>query len=278
MNLVRSTLSKLSRLKTSSADLPSTEALEGHLYAQSLAYQCAVQISKELKEGWTEKQTATLMDTFLRDHGVKSFFHRSFAWFGDHTRFDGYKHYWDFLPSSRPLMPQDVVILDTAPIVHGYVGDIGYTLSLHEHAELLEAKKFLKELRELIPSLFMSSMKTNQIWKKIDLLIKAKGYDNCHSLYPFAVLGHRVHHVPLSRLPGITIPFGLHAYWALVSRGLFPELLSPEHEGIKDGLWAIEPHLGGEGFGAKFEEILVVEEGRAHWLSDDVPHMKEALR
>src|SRR5262249_60087328 len=44
---------------------------------------------------------------------------------------------------------------------------------------------------------------------------------------------------------------------------------------VEPGLWAIEPHLGGTGFGAKFEELLVVEPGgRAFWLDDDLPHVK----
>jgi hypothetical protein len=36
-----------------------------------------------------------------------------------------------------------------------------------------------------------------------------------------------------------------------------------------EGLWAIEPHIGGGNFGMKFEEILVVEGGQASWLSND---------
>jgi hypothetical protein len=55
---------------------------------------------------------------------------------------------------------------------------------------------------------------------------------------------------------------------------LFPEVLGPWHEGEKEGLWAIEPHFGNERFGIKFEEILVVKNGRATWLQEDPPHMK----
>jgi hypothetical protein len=39
------------------------------------------------------------------------------------------------------------------------------------------------------------------------------------------------------------------------------------------GLWAVEPHLGFRGTGAKFEEILVVTEGDAFWLDDELPHV-----
>jgi hypothetical protein len=45
------------------------------------------------------------------------------------------------------------------------------------------------------------------------------------------------------------------------------------------GLWAVEPHLGFRGTGAKFEEILVVTDSKdpgqsAFWLDDDLPHVR----
>lgn len=49
---------------------------------------------------------------------------------------------------------------------------------------------------------------------------------------------------------------------------------SPESR-VSPGLWAVEPHLGAEGMGAKWEEILVVTEETAYWLDDDVPHLAE---
>ena len=42
-----------------------------------------------------------------------------------------------------------------------------------------------------------------------------------------------------------------------------------------DGLWAVEPHLGKEGrLGAKWEELLVIQDGRVSWLDDDTPHVR----
>lgn len=253
------------------------EELECFRKSQRLAYQCAQTIGAELKEGWTEKQAAKLMDTYLRDFGVKTFFHRSFAWFGDRTRFQGFTNYFHFLPTDRRLRAEDVVILDTAPILGSYTSDIGYTFSLTPSPALDAAMRCLRGYREQIPKLFESSLRTHEIWQQIDSELKSAGYDNCHEQYPFSVLGHRVHRIPLSRLPGIAVPFSLHAYWSILSRGLMPELLGPKNDCRKSGLWAIEPHIGGKGFGAKFEEILVVEDdGRAYWLDDVVPH-KEAV-
>ena len=39
------------------------------------------------------------------------------------------------------------------------------------------------------------------------------------------------------------------------------------------GLWAVEPHVGKDGVGAKFEDILVITETEAFWLDEGgLPH------
>ncbi len=66
---------------------------------------------------------------------------------------------------------------------------------------------------------------------------------------------------------GLTvINFEWQSYWSLLSRGLFGQLYNENFEGDFTGLWAIEPHLGANTFGAKFEEILVVTKEKAYWL------------
>ncbi|OXH82904.1 Xaa-Pro aminopeptidase, partial [Burkholderia multivorans] len=44
------------------------------------------------------------------------------------------------------------------------------------------------------------------------------------------------------------------------------------------GLWAVEPHLGFAGVGAKFEELLVITEDDAYWLDDGLPHVRRWQR
>ena len=43
-------------------------------------------------------------------------------------------------------------------------------------------------------------------------------------------------------------------------------------------MWAIEPHIGWEGGGARFEKFLVKEPARAYWWDDDVPHVNGIAR
>lgn len=259
--------------------MPNEAAFAGYRNAQRLSYAAALQVASELRPGWTEKQAAARLGEELKSRGVRALFHVPLAWFGGHSRFDGYRGYRQYLPSDRKLAPGDVFILDAAPIVDGYIGDIGYTSSLERHEGLEEARSFLKRMRGEIPRLFEGCSSTREIWRHIDVEVVRAGFDNCHALYPFAVLGHRVPRVPLSSFEsrGIGVGsaswFSLHTYATLLARGIFPELLGPDHSGSKEGLWAIEPHIGGRGFGAKFEEILVVEAGRAYWLDDQVPHI-----
>jgi hypothetical protein len=40
------------------------------------------------------------------------------------------------------------------------------------------------------------------------------------------------------------------------------------------GLWAIEPHIGRNGVGARWEEMLVVTDSDAYWLDNAVSHLR----
>lgn len=258
----------LSALSPSANKEAEVADLAGFLACQRLAQRGAREIAGLMREGWTERQAADLLNTWLQDHGVTGFFHKAFVWYGERTRYRGVKTYWDYLPTDRVLRPGEVFILDVAPIFGGYIADIGYTAALGDNAVLGEANKFLSGLRQQIPQLFSEpSARGDSIWRDIDSMIRAAGYDTIHAQYPFAVLGHRVHRVRLNAPSIAFINFGVQSYWEFLSRGLFGQLLNNNYNGALTGLWAIEPHIGTAAFGAKFEEILVVSESAgARWL------------
>jgi len=245
---------------------PSHEAVEGYLRCQRLTQKAAYEVGQMIQEGWTESQAAKLLKTSLMDSGVQAFFHLPFAWFGERTRFKGIRHYGQYSPSKRVLLPGEVYILDAAPIYHGYVSDIGFTSSLGRNTDLEKAKTFLNELRIEIPKLFKDNRNGGSLWQAIHKKIADAGYENIHQKYPFAVLGHRVHETNewLGKLHFLN--FGWQSFWSLSSRGIFGQLLNANYEGDLVGLWAIEPHIGTQSFGAKFEEILLVEPHRVKWL------------
>jgi len=247
----------------------SEEALMYYRDCQRLAYRAAIEIAQLLQEGWTEARTAKLLETYLRDHGVKVFFHHPFVWFGERTRFDGVRNYTQYQPTRRVLHAGEVYILDVAPILNGITCDIGYTGSLGENLELEKAQRFLGRLRDGIPAMFDGSRTGGEVCNELDEQIRAEGYDNVHSMYPFSVLGHRVHDDQIERGGGMKVlNFGWQSYWSFLSRGLFGQLLNRNYSGSIHGIWAVEPHIGTKTFGAKFEELLLVGENGARWLDE----------
>ena len=248
--------------------VPREQDLVGYLASQQLAKRAVAEVAAQIQEGWSERQAADLLNTCLRDYGVRSFFHQAFVWYGERTRFRGFKTYFDYLASGRVVRPGDVYILDVAPIVDGYICDIGYTSSLGENIEFAKAEQFLARLKDEIPLLFSQARSGADVWNALDDLFHEAGYDNIHAKYPFSVLGHRVHRVRSETVLPSIINFGWQSYWEFLSRGLFGQLLNQDFHGDLTGLWAIEPHIGTAQFGAKFEEILVVENGSARWLEE----------
>ncbi len=235
---------------------------------QDLALSAAREISELVKPGMTEFEAATLLDTYLRDHGVNAFVHYSFAWFGNRTRFDHCKNYKDLMPTRKIIEEGDVFILDTAPVLDGTPADIGLAFCLGENPEFKRSMNFLEKLKRKIPTLFeLNCASGEKVYQWINQMIENEGYDGIHQLYPFGVLAHRLYDVPFENLPGVFKPFTWQAYWSLLSRGFYSETISGNKNINLEGIWAIEPHLGAPGFGVKFEEMLYVKDGVAQWVS-----------
>jgi Metallopeptidase family M24 len=240
----------------------------GYLRSQGLAQQCALEISALLEPGWTERQATRAMEIWLRDHGVKSFFHKPFAWWGSRSRFDGINHYKEFQATDRRLLENEPFILDVAPIVDGYISDIGFSGMIGHDPEFDRGISFLESLRRDIPEMVQSMASGGAVWKAVDQKLRAAGYDNIHLIYPMGVLGHRVYRTT-NKIDATLLNFGWQSFWELASRGIFGQLLTEDYEGKLDGLWAVEPQIGGPNWGMKFEEILLVENGQARWLDPE---------
>lgn len=273
---------RASKITPDVGDLLLLEAQDGFRGAQRLAYDCVEEVGALLKPGMTELDATKMLETYLKDHGVERYIHRPFAWFGNHTRFDEYSNYNEYHPSNRALKSDDVVILDISPVVNGYTADVGYTFAMNKNNQLETAMDFLRSLRAELPDMFMSEKTPKQIWDSVDSKIAAQGYDNIHARYPFCVLGHRVFKLKKKASKARRLNAGFLGWFSFelnlkfLKTG-FSSVLSPENVGSKVGLWAIEPHIGWEGAGAKFEEILVVENKKAYWLDDNVPHLSLPL-
>ncbi|MGV2914815.1 M24 family metallopeptidase [Streptomyces alfalfae] len=262
--------------------------LRGFRDVQALAYACAETVAAQLRPGVTEREAARMQRLWLRERGVRDWFHLPFAWFGDRTAFVDFRVPLQFFPTNRALEPGMPFILDMAPVHRGFTADIGYSgcLGLNPvHDKLLadlEAHRelILREVRERRP--------LREIYEDVDRLMARQGYANRHRAYPFGVVAHKVDRVKERRLSPHFLGFGARSLKGLASDVLhghrdgwsplwFPHKFSDHPP--RQGLWAVEPHLGFRGTGAKFEEILVVTDSKdpeesAFWLDDDLPHVR----
>ena len=264
------------------------EHIEGFRRSQTLAYASAVAVEQQLREGMTERDAANLMMAYLADHGCQEYFHTPFAWFGNRTAFTNFRSDLDFAPSLRRLKAGDPVILDVAPVVDGHASDIGYACALGENKLHEQMVADLVPYRELILDGVKARRKRSDIYRDVDRLIESQGYENRHQRYPNRVLGHRVTFTPENERSKRTFGgFGLPTLKVVVVSNLMTlfskGFQSPEWNDqassdfpVYPGLWAVEPHIGFRGTGAKWEELLVVTENDAYWIQDDVPHLRHS--
>lgn len=262
---------------------------------QQLAYRAAVEVASGLEPGITEKQAAARLGDLLRARGVSGFFHQPFAWFGDRTCFKGFRTPLDFFPGDRVLERGMAAILDVAPVVRGFAADIGYSFSCGPNPELERLIQDLRGFRTLIVDRIVAGETLAEVYRSAEDLLADLGVRNCHRHYPFGVLGHRVYHqprVPFGQRP--VLGFGLTASLGLLAQTIasrVPTRIAAQVPGLRQGsafcnvgpgsehrpepgLWAFEPHIARGDVGAKWEELLVVEERGAHWLDDDLPHVR----
>jgi Xaa-Pro aminopeptidase len=267
---------------------------------QKLAYEAVLHVRKQLFVGITEKEAASMIDSFLRSKGVNHFFHYGFAWFGERTAFVGFQRPGvfsnglgdffpphmgaEFLPSDTKLASGMPVILDVAPIWNGYSADIGYSFAYGENSTVDRAILDLEIFRSQILSMVLAEKTLSEIYLQVSKMISGMGYSNCHSIYPMGVLGHKVGKIPFQFFPftnimGFQIQTFLYFFSQFAEKtlnGLFQEssLWNDSSRWKPDvGLWAVEPHIGKNGIGVKWEEILVVTDSTAYWLDDDLPHV-----
>ena len=141
--------------------------------------------------------------------------------------------------------------------------------------------------RDLIVQQDKQPLPLAQVSQAVDRLCAEQGPLPRHKAYPFEVLAHRVEKLGTHQTKLALARFGVRNVATLVKNALVTarrEGWSPlwsSHSRSQHpptpGLWAVEPHLGFRGVGAKFEELLVVTDTDAYWLDDDLPHVRRWL-
>lgn len=264
----------------------SAAELERFRLLQRQAYATLERAAQSLRIGESEIEVARRLRKDFAGQGVRSYFHVPVALFGERSAYPGAFGQLEALPTARALKEGDAVILDAAPIYDGYTVDVSLAVPRPgSEAAFKKSDELLRSLHGLILQRTRERKHTmREISREVDAQIVKQGFENCHRKHIGKVLGHRIVRTrsPMlarRRLWGLSpLPVGWFFLRSFQSTRGQPQL-SPNwnHTRQSDclpqpGLWAIEPHVGLGGFGAKFEEILVVTETDAHYLDDALPH------
>lgn len=254
--------------------------------AQRASYGVLEAVAAGLAPGITEREASLRLTRAYRALGVRSYFHLPVALFGARTALPGRWRLRDFWPTRNRLNEGDAIILDASPIFDGYLVDTSFSTRLGDNDGHHRMMMDLAPLRALIADRVRDGAPFRAIAAETDARIRAMGYANRHQAHLEEVLGHRAIRIRRPRpkwiyKKGFDLQalgwFALHTVAA--KKGLWR--FSPNWNANAtsdhapwDGLWAVEPHLGKSGIGAKWEELLLIQDGEVRWLDDDNPHMR----
>lgn len=271
-----------------SANFNGTE-LEQFCQLQRTSFAILEQAAAGLTGGESEKEVAHELVRQYRANGAGSFFHLPVVLFGERTALPGNWTVGKFFPRSKALAKGNSVILDAAPIFGGFLVDTSYSFCFGDNGAHRAMMLHLSRYRESVPAAINHGNTFSQIASQVEQEISAAGYEPVHNKHPGNVLGHRAVKTP-------TLPFPVRlqgfdalslswfkakdqlANWKVGKKSPLWNTSASSNHPAHDGLWLVEPHAGCQAVGAKWEEILVIENGKARWLDNDVPHVRQWSR
>jgi len=256
---------------------------------QRLSFRILEETAAGLAQGCTEQEVGRALVKRYRAEGVRSFFHLPVVLFGERTALPGRWTLGHFYPRPRALAPGDAVILDASPIFGGYLVDTSYSFCFGEDDEHRRMMRDLSRFRADVCDAVNEGRRFSEIAVDVAAELVSRGYEPVHRKHPGEVLGHRALRVPelpftwrLRGFDGASLGWFL-AMGRAASAGLvrgaptWNQRRTSDHPPL-DGLWLVEPHAGRGAIGAKWEEILVVQDGRARWLDDETPNVRQWRR
>jgi len=255
--------------------------IAGIANAQRIAREAIMSVAGGVRPGDTERGVCARIEHELARAGVRHWLHTAYAWWGERTRFD-WSGQWETnaLPTERVLQAGEPFILDVAPIVAGFPADFAYSgvagapssEQAATHAALLAE---LARVKEALALWATPRTGNDELCAKVAASINDAGLDVVHTRYPANVLGHTLEGFPnfSAAAPrigtGFQLPLLLTYATGIVLHHLWGApypFLRANGPGRTLGLYAVEPHLGKNGFGAKFESVLLVDGDETRWL------------
>jgi len=251
--------------------------IAGIANAQRVARDAVLTVAETVRPGDTELAVCDRIARELARAKVQHWLHTPYAWWGERTRFD-WAGRWETeaLPSERRLEAGEPFILDVAPLIAGFPADFAYSGLAGGHAAAYDA--LLAELARLKQALLdwaTPLARTDEVCERVEQSIRTAELDVVHTRYPANVLGHTLEGFPnfSTSAPRIGTGFQLPLLLTYAKDIVLHHLagtpypfLSARAPGRPLGLYAVEPHLGKERLGAKFESVLLVDGTETRWL------------
>lgn len=253
---------------------------------QQISFAILEDTAASLAGGETEKDVAHALVRRYRAAGAGSFFHLPVVLFGKRTALPGKWPVGRFFPKNKKLEPGDSIILDAAPLFGGFLVDTSYSFCFGSNEEHREMMRHLAGYRHSVPVAINEGKSFKTVAEDVIRSMTAAGYRPVHTKHPGEVLGHRAIRTPnlpfqlrLQGFDAVSLSwFKLKDNLAMKGLGrrspLWNTLATSDHQ-AHDGLWLVEPHAGRGPVGAKWEEILIIEDGKARWLDDSPPHVRQ---
>jgi len=256
--------------------------IRGIANTQRITREVILGVAESVKPGDTERAVCARLEQAFARAKVNRWLHTPYAWWGERTRFDWHGN-WEAsaLPSDRVLREGESFILDAAPIIAGFPADFAYSGLAHggpedTHAALLAE---LGEIKRALCGWAREAATGAELCARVETSITAAGLDVIHTRYPAQVLAHTLEGFPnwSSSAPrvgtGFQLPLLLTYATGIVLHHLAGAPYPFLNAGAPDrpqGLYAVEPHLGRDCYGAKFESVLLVDGDETRWLDPDL--------
>ena len=264
----------------------SPQMLDRFLHLQRLSFSIIENLAASLTEGMTEREVGHELVKRYRAAGFTSFFHLPVVLYRERTALPGEWGIGNFYPKSRPLEKGDSVIMDASPLMRGYLVDTSYSFCFGTNEKHREMMLNLSGFRDQVLEAVNQGESFRKIAEDISGAITGMGYHPVHEKHPGEVLGHRA-----AKFMDLPFSWRVKGFDAMVlgwfnAKSQFARMGVSQHDPLwnqrqtsehapHDGLWLVEPHAGCGDVGAKWEEILVIENGKARWLDDHPPHVRQ---
>jgi Xaa-Pro aminopeptidase len=253
--------------------------LEARRRAQRVVHACLAEAAAALVPGRSERDAAQLIRERVAAHGATRWFHEPYVWFGAETAPTRRRRIAEYHPGDRRVERGMPVIFDAAPLLDGMIVDASYSFACGADPSpaLRDVLAALAAVRALVPKIVATARGPGDVYRAIDELVTARGCRACHRLTPFGPLAHRIDGIRSVdvgvRIAGVDVgtlvTLGGGDVLARIAGRASP-LWTPSLRSKKGaGLWSIEPHVARGDVGAKFEEVLVVDDDGARWLDAD---------